>query len=258
MQGWVSLYRELLHKPIWTTSTPEQKTVLVTLLLMANHEDNEWEFKGEKFTVKKGQMITSLESIVTNCGKGVTIQNVRTALKRFEKLGFLTNESTNKNRLITLVNWASFQHSKDEPNKQVNKQLTSNQQATNKQLTTNNNDNNVKKDNNDISSTTKAPNAFEVYEQNFGILKPLVIEDINYWIDQLNEEIVIASMKVAVKRNKTSFGYCEGILKSWLAQGVKSLDDARALERKEANNKNESAARNIESNNSPGLNALSL
>lgn len=149
MQGWVSLYRELLHKPIWTTSTPEQKTVLVTLLLMANHEDNEWEFKGEKFTVKKGQMITSLESIVTNCGKGVTIQNVRTALKRFEKLGFLTNESTNKNRLITLVNWASFQQQGTEPNKQVNKQLTSNQQATNKQLTTNNNDNNVNNENND-------------------------------------------------------------------------------------------------------------
>ncbi|WHX77260.1 Replication protein O [Bacillus safensis] len=145
--GWIKLYRELLHKPIWITSTPEQKVVLTTLLMMVNHSENEWEFKGEKYTVKPGQMITSLESIVANCGKGVTIQNVRTALKRFENYGFLTNESTNRNRLITVVNWEVYQPSENEPNKQ----LTSNQQATNKQLTTNKNvknDKNEKKINN--------------------------------------------------------------------------------------------------------------
>jgi uncharacterized phage protein (TIGR02220 family) len=142
--GWISVYRELTDKPIWQTSTPEQKTVLVTLMLMVNHKENEWEFKGEKYTVKPGQMITSLDSIVEKCGKGVTIQNVRTALKRFEKYGFLTNVSTNKNRLITLVNWELYQPHEGEPNKQTNKQLTSNQQAANKQLTTNNNVNNVK------------------------------------------------------------------------------------------------------------------
>lgn len=159
MQGWVSVYRELLEKPIWITSTPEQKTILMTLMLMANHKDAEWEFKGEKYTVKKGQMITSLESIVLKCGKGVTIQNVRTALTRFEKYGFLTNESTNKNRLITLVNWEVYQHAEDEPNKQTNKQLTSNQQATNKQLTTNNN---VKKDNNEKNDKKPSTHKFEI------------------------------------------------------------------------------------------------
>lgn len=117
---------------------------------MANHEENEWEFKGERYTVKRGQMITSLESIAAKAGKGVTTQNIRTALKRFEKYGFLTSESTNKNRLITLINYGVYQHDKDEPNKQPNKQLTSNQQATNKQLTTNNNVNNYNNDNNEI------------------------------------------------------------------------------------------------------------
>lgn len=37
MQGWIKLHRELLDKPIWTESTPEQKTILITLLMMANH-----------------------------------------------------------------------------------------------------------------------------------------------------------------------------------------------------------------------------
>lgn len=142
--GWVKVYRELLNKPIWQESTPEQKIVLITLLLMVNHEPKEWEWKGEKYVVQPGQCITSLESIALKAGRGISIQNVRTALKRFEKYGFLTNDSTNKNRIITIVNWDLYQVVKDEPNRQSNKRLTGNQQAINKQLTTNKNDKNDK------------------------------------------------------------------------------------------------------------------
>ena len=143
-KGWIKLHRELTDKAIWLDSTPEQKTILITLLTMANHEENEWIWKGEKYKVKKGQFITSLDSITKKCGKGVSVQNVRTALKRFEKYEFLTNESTNKNRLITIVNWGSYQ------GKEENQQA--NQQATNKQLTTNKNDKNEKNIKNIVDS----------------------------------------------------------------------------------------------------------
>jgi len=109
MQGWIKLHRCLMHKPIWQESTPEQKVILTTLLMMANHQGREWEWKGERFQADPGQLVTSLESIADKCGKGITLQNVRTAVKRFEKYEFLTNESTNRNRLITIVNWGSYQ-----------------------------------------------------------------------------------------------------------------------------------------------------
>ena len=144
--GWIKIYRELLNKPIWQESTPEQKVILITILLMVNHEPKEWEWKGEKYIVQPGQCVTSLESIALKAGKGISIQNIRTALKRFKKYGFLTDQSTNKNRLITIVNWDLYQSQKEEPNRQTNMQLTSNQQAANRQLTTNKND---KKDKND-------------------------------------------------------------------------------------------------------------
>jgi len=148
MQGWIKLHRELMEKAIWLESTPEQKTILITILAMANHKEKEWEWKGERFKAEPGQFVTSLENITRKCGKGVSIQNVRTALGRFKKYEFLTDESTNRNRLITVVNWGVYQQENDDTNKQTNKQLTSNQQATNKQLTTNKNDKNVKNDNN--------------------------------------------------------------------------------------------------------------
>lgn len=147
MGGWIKLYRELLDNPIWKCSTNEQKVILITLMLMANHESNKWEWRGKKFEVQAGQFVTSLQSIAEAAGGGITIQNVRTALNRFEKLEFLTNKSTKTGRLITIVNWRKYQDRDTLPNKDTNKDLTKTQQRPNKDLTTNKNDNNDNNDN---------------------------------------------------------------------------------------------------------------
>jgi len=144
--GWVKLWREMLSKAIWSSSSPEQKTVLITVLLLANHERNEWIWKGEKYSCNAGQLITSLRSLQEACGDGVSMQNVRTALVKFEKLGFLTNESTKTGRLITIVNWAKYQGDGESTNKAFNKEVTKHSQSTNKALTPNKNDKNDKND----------------------------------------------------------------------------------------------------------------
>ena len=145
--GWVSLWRELYKKPIWANSTPEHKAVLIVLLGLVNHEPTEWEWKGKSYTVKRGQTITSLQSIKILCGKGVSIQNIRTSLLRFEKLHFLTNESTKTGRKLTICNYDTYQKQADKANKDSNKELTKDQQRGNKDLTPNNKDNKDNKDN---------------------------------------------------------------------------------------------------------------
>lgn len=116
----------------------------MTLLLGVNHEENEWEFKGKIYKVQPGQVVTSLETIQKKCAKDVSIQNIRTALLKLEKWGFLTSESTNRNRLITVVNWEVYQ-SKD-------KNQQADQQTTNKQLTTNKNDKELKESSNSTAA----------------------------------------------------------------------------------------------------------
>ena len=144
--GWVKLYRELKSKSIWQLSSPQQKVVLITILLLANHEENKWEWKGEQFTCKPGQLITSLNSLVRECGEGVTIRNVRTALDRFEKLGFLTNTSTKTGRLITIVNWEKYQGRDFATDKGTDKEPTKSRQRPDKDLTPNKNDKELKND----------------------------------------------------------------------------------------------------------------
>jgi hypothetical protein len=130
--GYIKIHRELAAKPIWESSTVEQKVILITLLLMANFNEKQWEWKGQKFIAKPGQFVTSLDNIAKNAGSGVSIRNIRTALKRFENFDFLTNESTKTGRLITIVNWASYQSQDEQPTKIV----TKTRQRGDKDLTT--------------------------------------------------------------------------------------------------------------------------
>lgn len=142
-KGWIKIHRELLDKPIWQLSTPEQKVILITLLLLANHKEKKWEWKGTQFQCQPGQFVTSLEKIVEKAGIDISIRNVRTAITRFEKLGFLTNESTKTGRLITIVNWEVYQGIYREGDKGADKDLTKSRQRPDKDLTTNKNDKNV-------------------------------------------------------------------------------------------------------------------
>lgn len=156
--GFIKLHRELLSKPIWKQSTPEQKTILVTILSMVNHEKEEWEWKGNRYMCNPGQRITSLEKIAKAAGRGISIQNVRCALLKFERLEFLTNESTKTGRLITVLNWRKYQS--DEKSKQRSKQ------TANKEPTPNKNDKNDMIRYDLLSSEAKR--TISLYSENFG------------------------------------------------------------------------------------------
>lgn len=145
-EGWFKFHRCLFKKAIWQSSTPEQKVILITLLGMANHEGKEWEWKGKQFKANAGQFVTSLDSIVKKCGKGISKQNVRSAIDKFKKYEFLTQEVTKTGRLITIVNWELYQSKDLETNILTNKEVTKRSQSTNKEVTPNKNDKNYKND----------------------------------------------------------------------------------------------------------------
>lgn len=117
--GWIKLHRKLFDKAIWKCSPVEHKVVLITLLLMASHKDNQWIWRGKKFVCKPGQFVTSLQKIaeLAEC----SVKNVRTSLINFEKLEFLANESTKTGRLITIINWDTYQVDDKETGKDTGK-----------------------------------------------------------------------------------------------------------------------------------------
>lgn len=238
--GWIKLYRELLEKPIWFESTPEQKTILITLLLMANHDGRQWEWQGQQYYAGPGQFVTSLSKIAEKAGPGISIKNVRTALARFEKYNFLANQSTKRNRLITINNWAFYQDKDAHGGKDDGKDLAKNGQRDGKDLATNKNVRMEECKNivvvNENSSSIQ--NVIAEYEQVFGIAGSLTIQNIQFWCQDLSPELVIAAISESKKANARSFKYTEAILKNWEKAGLKTIEDVKAYNERFQSQKN--------------------
>ena len=146
MVGWIKVHRKLLISDMYQELTAVQRDILLQCLLAANHKPRKWTWKGEIFECKSGQFVTSLDSLKKLCAKGTSIRNVRTALVKLETWEFLTNESTKTGRLISVINWDTYQAEEEETDKATDKQVTKSRQRSDKQVTTNKNVKNVKND----------------------------------------------------------------------------------------------------------------
>ncbi|WCK53866.1 DnaD domain protein [Aneurinibacillus sp. Ricciae_BoGa-3] len=234
MEGWIKLYRKTLRSPMYRQLNSKQRDVMMTVLLLANHQSNTWEFKGEIYQVKPGQFVTSLENLKENCASDVSIQNIRTALTKLESHGFLTNVSTKRNRLITVVNWAFYQGDDEPANKEINHQLTNNQQTTNRQLTTNKNEKNLKDLNTTTPTQTSAHedlNPIVVYEQEIGRFTDTIRDKMIDWLDggyfDEPDAIVIAAIQEAAIYEKRSWAYLDRILQECLVKNIRTVEQFR-------------------------------
>ena len=88
--------------------------------------DKKW--KGQE--VKRGSIVSSYEKLATETG--LSVMQVRTAIKKLKSTGEITCKSNNKNTVFTVVKYDLYQSD----NKQNNRQVTNKQQTNNKQITT--------------------------------------------------------------------------------------------------------------------------
>jgi len=70
-------------------------------------------------------------------------------------------------------------------------------------------------------------NAHSFYQANFGIEPPFIMQDIEHWISDLNEELVIEALKKTVEAEKP-YSYAKGILRNWLSKGIKTIEQVEA------------------------------
>lgn len=84
-------------------------------------------------------------------------------------------------------------------------------------------------------------NLIELYQTNFGIVKPILYDDLKADLKDYGLELIIEAVKRAVKRQR-EYAYAQGILKSWNRSGIKTLEQAKAEEvsfqNKSQNNQN--------------------
>ena len=79
----------------------------------------------------------------------------------------------------------------------------------------------------------KEPSDFQrlinLYQENFGIVKPILYDDLKADINDYGLELIVEAVKRSTKKQK-DYAYAQGILKSWNRSGIKTLEQAKAEE----------------------------
>lgn len=170
MNGWIKIHRQMLDWEWYQNNNV--KVLFIHLLLLANHSEGKW----QGFIIKRGQVLTSNGHLAERLG--LSIQQVRTALKKLEKTKEITIKSTNRNKIITIENYEKFQDEIIDINNQINNQITNKQQSNNNQITT------IKKEKNK-KNNEKEENTLLLYEK----FKKPSIEEIKDYISIKNYDV---------------------------------------------------------------------
>lgn len=133
MEGWICLYKKLINWEWYQDGNTCR--LFIHLLLLANYEDKYWQGQ----LIKRGQLVTSLEHLSDDLG--LSVQQIRTSIKKLKSTGEITSKATNKYTLVTVERYENYQ-SKEE---KATSKITNEQQTTNKQITTTNNITNINK-----------------------------------------------------------------------------------------------------------------
>lgn len=192
MQGFIKLHRSIVEWEWYKDSNTMR--VFLHLLLKANHKSKKWQGQ----TIEAGSFITSYENLSVETG--LSVQQIRTAINKLKSTSEITYKSTSRNSIITINNWNEYQ----ENNTQINKQITSNQQANNKQITTTKNDKNDKNSSSSVVIEDENKNCFYgeynnvylTFEQ-YSKLQAMILND-----DTLNELINDLSCEIEAGNEK--------------------------------------------------------
>ncbi|CZQ83719.1 replication initiation and membrane attachment [Trichococcus palustris] len=65
------------------------------------------------------------------------------------------------------------------------------------------------------------------YQQNFGMPTAFIIQDLENWINDLSEDVVIMALQKAIEAN-APYSYAKAIMKSWANKGIKTIEAAEA------------------------------
>lgn len=193
MNGWIKLYRKIMENPI-VTKDADHLAIWVYLLLNATHDTYPALFKGEKVSLQPGQLLTGCNSISSRLSINET--KVRRVLKAFESDGQIDRQTSNKNSLISILNWEFYQDGDGQSDIPVtDNRQTSDGQMTDKRRTSDGkqecknvkNDKNVKECKNERTKREGSQQIFERVICHFSISQPL-IEKICEWLTYKTEK----------------------------------------------------------------------
>ena len=138
-EGYIKNHRKTLDNPIVCKDT-EYFTIWHYLLYEAKYRPCAALFGGKKIMLEPGQLTIGRKQVAEHFN--ISESKVQRVLKTFENEQMIEQQTSNKNRLITIVEWEQYQTSEQQTEQKVNSHRT----AIEHQLNTPKEGNNRKKE----------------------------------------------------------------------------------------------------------------
>jgi len=179
MSGWIKMHRSLLEWE-WYTDVNVRITFL-HMLLRANYKDQN--LKGE--VIPRGSFPFGRNELAKEIG--ISVQSLRTAIRKLESTNEISLKSTSKGTIATLCKYNDYQD-------QSTSESTNDQPATNQQLTTIER----KKERKNINSTSIADEIYSAYPKKVG--KAAAIKSIQKACKKINPDDLLSIVKVYAEK----------------------------------------------------------
>lgn len=179
-RGYVAIPRGLTDWE-WYTE-PNTARLFIHLLLTANWQEKRW----QGITIKPGQLVTSQSQLAKQLG--LSVQEVRTALKHLVLTEWLTVKTGPKYSIVTIENYDLLVDS----NRVSNRQLTGDQQAANNNLTIKTIKTRLESSAESSAPTTPDPTTTALrmeFETSIGKLSASGQKELAHYADQLGAEL---------------------------------------------------------------------
>lgn len=222
-QGWIKLHRKLLENPV-VCKDAAHLAIWIYLLLNATHRDMDAIFQGKRITLKPGQLITGRKSISKQLG--VSESKTNRVLFALENDHQIERQRSNKNSLISILNWDKYQEGGQQNGRQANNKRTTSEQ----QVNTNKNVKNVRSSCCCLRAREDISKCFEEY---FGSIPvEAEIDEIGLWAEDWYsnndpvdaEEVLREAFKASMKAGKKNVAYIAGFFKTLQKNRIKTAD----------------------------------
>ena len=121
MEGWIKIHRKILENPIICKDS-DYLSIWIYLLLNATHKQIPALFKGQKIILQPGQLITGRKSISKQLK--ISESKIYRVINEYKNEHQIEQQTSNKNSLITIVNWNIYQQSEQQNEQQMNNKWT--------------------------------------------------------------------------------------------------------------------------------------
>lgn len=170
-KGFVKLSKMMLEWQWY--SDPVISRLYLHILLKANYKRNRW----QGIDIDIGEFVTSVDKLHVELS--LSIQKVRTALKKLQRTGYILIKPTNRFTVIKLIDSDVFTLEFTTSNKPVIKQKTDVEQPTNKEVTITNKE---KKENNFKEEIEFFQAELDKYKNNFS--SEILFSFFAYWTEE--------------------------------------------------------------------------